>query len=236
MSAYLITHSDAIHRVEDNLKSSLYVLLWTVLKYSITYMNIEDCTKLLMQVFDGGTSKEGWLMTRTHLPPDVFVDRKSLNNLVIELCMFFLHPYHKIPEEERVSLATLRSMLQMHKEGPLYMAVQDYMEKSLAYKNEMAIKLLSSHDSVIGIYDKYLQEPGWPEDPAVEQPVLQNKLAVCMVTKSMVTSRVEITPTGKRCRLEHIVSDDDSGSHDGGKTSSVTSLDELSSLNSDFNF
>ncbi|KAG2341489.1 hypothetical protein BDR05DRAFT_846224, partial [Suillus weaverae] len=34
MSAYLVAHSDAVHRVEDDLESSLYVLLWTVLKYS----------------------------------------------------------------------------------------------------------------------------------------------------------------------------------------------------------
>ncbi|KAG2059228.1 hypothetical protein BDR06DRAFT_1072202, partial [Suillus hirtellus] len=33
MSAYLISHSQAIHRVEDNLEFSLYVLLWTALKY-----------------------------------------------------------------------------------------------------------------------------------------------------------------------------------------------------------
>ncbi|KAG1726334.1 hypothetical protein EDD22DRAFT_961450 [Suillus occidentalis] len=235
MSAYLVAHSDAIHRVEDDLESSLYVLLWTALKHSITHMNIEDRTKLLTQVFDGGSSKEGWLMTRTHLPPDVFLGRKSLDNLVIELCTFFSHRYTKIPDEEKVSLASLRSVLQKHKDGPLYMAVQDYVEKSLAYKNEMAIKLLSSHDSVISIYDKYLQEPGWPEDPAVEQEVLQNKPGVRMITKSIVTSRAEITPTGKRRRLDDIMSDDDSGSHDG-ETSSVTSLDELSSLSSDFNF
>ncbi|KAG2354451.1 hypothetical protein BDR07DRAFT_1494580 [Suillus spraguei] len=199
-------------------------------------MNIEDCTKLLTQVFDGGSSKEGWLMTRTHLPPDVFVGHKSLDNLVVELCIFFSHQYHKIPDEERISLASLQPMLQKYKEGPLYMAVQDYVEKSLAYKNETAIKLLSSHDSVISIYDKYLQEPGWPEDPAVEQPVLQNKSGVRMIMKSIVTLQVEITPTGKRRRLDDIVSDDDSGSHDCGETSSVTSRDGISSLSSDFNF
>ncbi|KAG1854332.1 hypothetical protein C8R48DRAFT_562029, partial [Suillus tomentosus] len=33
MSAYLVSHSHAIHRVEDDLESSLYVLLWTALKY-----------------------------------------------------------------------------------------------------------------------------------------------------------------------------------------------------------
>ncbi|KAG2751891.1 hypothetical protein P692DRAFT_20701781, partial [Suillus brevipes Sb2] len=36
MSAFLVSHSGAVHRVEDDLESSLYVLLWTALKYSST--------------------------------------------------------------------------------------------------------------------------------------------------------------------------------------------------------
>ncbi|KAG2739839.1 hypothetical protein P692DRAFT_201657401, partial [Suillus brevipes Sb2] len=34
MSGYLVSHSHAVHRVKDDLESSLYVLLWTGLKYS----------------------------------------------------------------------------------------------------------------------------------------------------------------------------------------------------------
>ncbi|KAG1826420.1 hypothetical protein EV424DRAFT_1537521 [Suillus variegatus] len=221
-----------IHRVEDDLESSLYVLLWMALKYTRTYMDIVDRTLLLTQVFNRGSSKEGWLMMRTNLPDDVFVGRKSLDNLVIELCVFFLHRYTKIPDEEKATLANLRSVLQTQTmEGTLYSAVQKFIVESLAHKQEMGMKILHLHDSVIDIYDKHLQVPGWPQDPAVEQAALPCKLGGCMVTKSMLHSWVEVTPTGKRRRLDDIVSDDDSGAPNDDGTLSVTGLDDLVSLN-----
>ncbi|KAG1846397.1 hypothetical protein DFJ58DRAFT_730526 [Suillus subalutaceus] len=133
-------------------------------------MNTTNWILLLMQVFDGGSSKEGWLLTRTNLPHDVFVGCKSLDNLVIELCVFFSHQYTKIPEEEKAALANLRAVLQTHTmEGPLYLAAQKYITESLAYKQEMGMKVIHLHDSVIDIYDKHLQVPGWPNDPAVNK-------------------------------------------------------------------
>ncbi|KAG1843221.1 hypothetical protein C8R48DRAFT_579610, partial [Suillus tomentosus] len=38
MSAYLVQNQDAPHVVEDDLESSLYVVLWVALKFSKTYM------------------------------------------------------------------------------------------------------------------------------------------------------------------------------------------------------
>jgi hypothetical protein len=86
------------------------------------------------------------------------------------------------------------------------------------------------HDSVIEIYDKHLEVPGWPQDPAVEQAVLFTKPPVRMITKSVLYSRVEVTPTGKRRRLDDIVSEDGNGGPDDDETLSVTGLDELASL------
>ncbi|KAG0698982.1 hypothetical protein DFH29DRAFT_1002369 [Suillus ampliporus] len=231
-------------RVADDLESSLYVLLWTALKYTETSMDIVDQTLLLMQVFDGGSSKEGWLLTRTNLPHDAFVSRKSLDNLVAELCVFFSHWYTKIPDDERAALANLQLVLQAQSavKGQLYMAVQKFMEESLAYKHEMGMKVLHSHNAVINLYDKHLQVPGWPEDPAVEQKVLMCKSAGRMVTKSILSSQAEVTPTGKKRRLNDIVAEDDSGapslhgvlSEVGDGMLSVTGLNELKSLKSHF--
>lgn len=232
MSAFLISHSHAIHRVEDDLESSLYVLLYTALKYTSTYMDIVDRTLLLTQVFDGGSSKEGWLMTRTNLPQDVFVGRKSLDNLVVELCVFFSHRYAQIPQEEKAALAHLRSVLLQAQtvDETLYSAVQHFISESLAYKQEMGMKIIHLHDPVINIYNKHLQVPGWPLDPAMEQPVLLTKPAVHMITKSVLCSRAEVTPTGKRHRLDDVVSEDDNRGPDDNETLSVTGLDDLASL------
>ncbi|KAG1733479.1 hypothetical protein EDD22DRAFT_960201 [Suillus occidentalis] len=203
--------------VEDDLESSLYVLLWTALKYSSTYMDIVDRTLLMVQVFDGGSLKEGWLMTRTNLPEDVFVGRKSLDNLVVELCVFFSHRYATIPEQEQAALANLRAvLLQAQDRDPLlYSAAQKFISESLAYKKEMGMKIMHLHDSVIEIYDKHLEVPGWPQDPAVEQAVLFTKPPV------QHDNKVSAVFAGRK---------DDNGGPDDDETLSVTGLDELASL------
>jgi hypothetical protein len=239
MSGYLVSHSHAVHRVEDDLESSLYVLLWTGLKYSDTYMNTIDRTLLLMQVFDGGSSKESWLATRTNLPEDVFVGRKSLDDLIIDLCEFFSHRYTNITDKERRALANLRATLAIHTvDGPVSAAIQEFIFESLAYKQEMGMKIIGSHDALIDLYNKHLQVPGWPEDPAVEQETIPCRPAGRLITKSftqsITPSRVEVTPTGKKRRLEGIVSEDcyEALSDDG--TPSMSSLSELGSLKPNF--
>ncbi|KAG1749181.1 hypothetical protein EDD22DRAFT_785472, partial [Suillus occidentalis] len=52
MSAHLIKNIYAIHSVEDDLKSSLYVILWTALMFKESYMTSVDQTQFIMQVFD----------------------------------------------------------------------------------------------------------------------------------------------------------------------------------------
>jgi hypothetical protein len=232
MSGYLVSHLHAIHRVKDDLESSLYVLLWTGLKYSDTYMNTIDRTLLLMQVFDGGSSKESWLATRINLPEDVFVGRKSLDDLIIDLCKFFSHHYTNITDKERRALANLRATLAIHTvDGPVSTAIQEFIFESLAYKQEMGMKIIGSHDALIDLYNKHLQVPGWPEDPAVEQETIPCRPAGRLITKSftqsITPSQVEVTPTSKKCRLEGIVSEDyyEALSDDG--TPSMSSLSEL---------
>ncbi|KAG1878998.1 hypothetical protein F4604DRAFT_1923685 [Suillus subluteus] len=245
MSAYLTAQIHAVHTVADDLESSLYVLLWTALKFTVTTLDIVDRTLLMTQVFDGGSSKEGWLFSRTNLPRNAFVGRKSLDDLVDELCVFFSHRNSKVTAKAIATLEALQLELEAESavKGRLYMAVQAFRDETVAYKKEMGMKLVHSHDAVIKLYDKYLQAPGWPEDPAVEQAVLPIKPAAGrMITKSILSARVDVTPTGKKRKLDDIESDDHSGapslhsvsSEVGDGTLLGTGLDDLKHLQSRF--
>ncbi|KAG1823059.1 hypothetical protein EV424DRAFT_1538710 [Suillus variegatus] len=190
MSAHLVKNSRAIHAVEDDLESSLYVILWTALMYKESYMDVVDRTQFIMQVFDadplvgsGGSAKSNWLVARTYFPHDIFVGCKPLDNIVLELAQFFSHRYSVIPLEEQETLVQLRLSLKdaLDEVGPVRMpahqkmidAVQSFMQESPAYKKEMGMRILHLHDSVINIYDKHLGSSNWPDkDAAVPQKLL----------------------------------------------------------------
>ncbi|KAG2102328.1 hypothetical protein BD769DRAFT_1305845, partial [Suillus cothurnatus] len=52
MSAHLVKNSCAIHGVEDDLESSLYVILWTALMYRESYLTVVDWMQFIMQIFN----------------------------------------------------------------------------------------------------------------------------------------------------------------------------------------
>ncbi|KAG2140557.1 hypothetical protein DEU56DRAFT_755174 [Suillus clintonianus] len=126
----------------------------------------------------------------------------------------------------------------------MYTSYQQVMQYHKTERcEEMGMKLVHSHNTVIELYDKHLQAPGWPEDPAVEQAVLLIKPAAGrMIKKSILSAWVEVTPTGKKRKLHDIESDDDSGvpslhgvsSEVGDGTLLVTGLDDLKHLHSHF--
>jgi hypothetical protein len=98
MSAHLVKNIHAIHGVEDDLESSLYVVLWTALMFKESYMSSVDRTQFIMQVFDadplvgsGGSAKSNWLVARTDFLRDLFVNCKPLDDVVLELAQFFAH-------------------------------------------------------------------------------------------------------------------------------------------------
>ncbi|KAG1766576.1 hypothetical protein EDD22DRAFT_950503 [Suillus occidentalis] len=52
MSAYLVQNQHALHVVEDDLESSLYIVLWAALKYSRTHMTNAQWTLLFKEIFE----------------------------------------------------------------------------------------------------------------------------------------------------------------------------------------
>ena len=239
MSAYLVEHSSsAIHTVEDDLESSFYVVLWMSLMYKETYMDIIHRTKLIKQVFETdprSSAKADWLIGRTNLPHDMFVDCKPLDNLIHTLAGFFSHWYIQISDNQQMvfdnfQLALEQSMTGLG--GPViteYMlkAAHAFMADSPVYQKEMGI----SHDTVIGIFNKYLDLSGWPVQDAamLRKPQQEEKYGLALVTKSqsLFASGVEVTPSGKRhTRLDKLDADAD----DGDVLGSIVSPDVLVSL------
>lgn len=240
MSAYLVQHSYAIHSVEDDLESSFYVVLWTALLYKETYMDIVERTNLITQVFEtdpGSSSKAHWLIGRTNLPRDMFVDCKPLDNLIHTLAIFFSHRYTQISDHQRTTFDNFQlAFEQSMKESPvvnenMLKAAQAFMADSPVYQKEMGMKVLHSHDAVVGVFNKYLDLSGWPDkDTAMlRKPQQEEKYGpVLLVTKSqsLFTSVVDITLSGKRRRLDQLVADTDNGD----VLIPITNLDPLASL------
>ncbi|KAG1767305.1 hypothetical protein EV702DRAFT_1050408 [Suillus placidus] len=228
MSAHLVKNIKAVHAVEDDLESSLYVVLWATLIYKESHMDIVVRTQFIMQVFDadplvgsGGSSKANFLIARTDFPQDVFVGCKRLDNIVIELAQFFLHRYSVILPEDQEELLQIRLKLKevLDEVGPVRTAAQQKMIdttykvmcKSPAYQKEVGMQILQPHDSVIDIYDKHLGLPNWPNnDVAILQKLhpTDRLSAHHLYTKSLCASQdpmpiwVQVTPSGKKRRLD----------------------------------
>jgi hypothetical protein len=101
------------------------------------------------------------------------------------------------------------------------------MMDSPVYQKEIGMKVLGSHDAVIGISNDHLDLSSWPvADSAILQKLkLEEKYEPVLVTKSQLlfASGVEITVSGKRRRLDNV--DDD-----GDDLSLIADLDALTSL------
>ena len=245
MSAHLVKNIHAIHGVEDDLESSLYVVLWTALMFKESYMSSVDRTQFIMQVFDadplvgsGGSAKSNWLVARTDFLRDLFVDCKPLDDVVLELTQFFAHRYSVVPPEAQETLVQLQLSLAeiMDGVGPAPTAVQrkimnaaqNILLESVAYQKEMGMKKLQSHEAVIDIYNKHLESPGWPDQDAavlrklhpIDKPNRRR-----MYTKSLCASQVvtgQLTPASKKRRLDL---------EGNAETLSNLGLDDLASLN-----
>jgi hypothetical protein len=227
MSAHLVKNILAVHGVEDDLESSLYVVLWTALMYRESYMTIVDRTQFIVQIFDadplvgsGGSAKSNWLVARTDFPQDIFVNCKQLDILVLELAQFFSHRYSVLPLEAHEKLVKSQLSLKeiLEEVGPVRTAAQQKIidvAKSLllespAYQKEMGMRVLHSHKAVIDIYNKHLGSSNWPDnDAAVWQKThpLEKPSGRRLYTKSVCPSQdmtpvwVQITPSGKKRRL-----------------------------------
>ncbi|KAG1802899.1 uncharacterized protein HD556DRAFT_1304139 [Suillus plorans] len=228
MSAHLIKNIHAIHNVEDDLKSSLYVVLWTALMFKESCISAIDWTQFMTQVFDadpvlgsGGSAKSNWLVARTNFPRYIFVDCRPLDNIVFELAEFFSHRYSMIPPGVQERLVQLRLSLKevMDEVGSVRMAAQQKMIdvtkscllESPAFQKEIGMQVLQLHEAVINIYDRHLESSDWPDkDAAILQKLhpIDKPNGRRLYMKSLCASqdttpvRTQVTPSGKKRRLD----------------------------------
>ncbi|KAG2336466.1 hypothetical protein BDR05DRAFT_953344 [Suillus weaverae] len=188
MSAYLIQNQNAPPVIEDDLESSLYVVLWAALKYSRTHMTNAQRTLLFKEIFETeevektrSSTKKHFLIGRTDLAHSpVFIDCKPLDDLIVALAELFLHWYSVVSPTS----------------WKAYELYQWKDVESLSPDTQLLVKLNPAYTKM---------EDGWPsEDKAIEQVLLNKKnlpLQIYMKSETQMSSRAAPTPTGKRCRL-----------------------------------
>ncbi|KAG2358812.1 hypothetical protein BDR07DRAFT_1488950 [Suillus spraguei] len=236
MSAHLIANKDALHSIEDDLELSLYITVWTGLKYSKTTLTDSARSLLITQIFDsdevldiGGSSKSRFLAAQTDFVSEVFVGCNTLDTLIKELIEFFSHRYSVVASREQQAFNNFQDKYVLNSAENMDDTLKELIMSNHVYRKEEGMKIMNSpdkiHDHIIENYNLHLKDPGWPsDDVAVEQEVLWDKQYKIWpaYTKSQLPCRVELMPNGKRRRLEPLP--------DVETPSPVTSLAGLATL------
>lgn len=180
ISAYLIEHSYATHVVEDDLESSLYVILWAAL--AICKETSVRRWSFISEVFQiipspGSFSKADWLDVKGNISHVIFLDCKPLESLVRTLAKFFSHRYSQISDDEQTSFNEFQSALATMQSPTQSSATNERLFEAICssfpvYQKEMGImmKVLHSHDAVIRILNKHLDLSDWPVQDVASLP------------------------------------------------------------------
>jgi len=175
MSGKLVSKMDGLHDIQDDLESSIYVLLWMTLMYS-KCSNPKQVPSFLEGVLDpkphGGTgvySKPDFLKGRTFLSQIEFTGRSALHCLIDQLCYLFAVRYEQEPSQaERDEATTLRQYVDL---GNSQLARVYHRCYANAYNHRMAS--LKNNKSAIDLFEDALRDPSlWPtNDGAVKQNI-----------------------------------------------------------------
>ena len=106
MSARLISNLEGEHDLQDDLESSIYVLLWTALMFS-ECSGSDYVESFMAHVIDpqpygrnGGFGKVDFLQTRSYLRQIKFLQRPLLDTLITELAVLFSARYEEEPDKQ----------------------------------------------------------------------------------------------------------------------------------------
>lgn len=174
MSANLMGNPGAVHDFIDDLESSLYVLLWTIVMYS-KVSDPDMVPSFLSGVLDplpcnsrGGVTKKDFLKGQSFLQEVKYPGREKLSDLIIGLAGLFQVRYGKTPtKDEREEYHELLSVLQ---DNP---ALQDaYAKNSFCQQYDDGLAKLKNYDATIALFDTALSDRSeWPDnDPPNKQP------------------------------------------------------------------
>src|SRR5258708_7806080 len=191
MSAGLISRSSIQHDFRDDLESSIYVLLWTILMYS-RVGNRDIVPAFLSGTLDpaayknnGGVSKKDFLKGRSFLE-EVCFTVSPLDTLIYSLAELFAVRYEDPPSEEARNM--LKPLLD-HK----YMDAYNQTKPGMYDKR---IDALKNHDATIRLFEKALEDrTAWPtEDSGQLQLFDKKKTPHLPITKTSWYSGIYVQP------------------------------------------
>lgn len=175
MSARLVARMKGPHSFQDDLESSIYVLLWMILMYSET-SDSSQVPSFLSGVLDpqprgetGGFNKADFLKARTFLQQVNFPGRPALHRLINQLGELFAVRYEEKPSEAQETLADFlkKALVTDPNNAVIAMAYK----ASSSYWYWTRVGALNGHQHTIDLFEAALQDrASWPvNDRAVKQ-------------------------------------------------------------------
>ena len=175
MSANLIAQMHGVHCLQDDLESTIYVLLWITLMYSDT-SDRDQVPLFLSGVLDpqprghiGGYGKADFLKARTFLQSVHFPGRPALHRLIDQLARLFAVRYEAKPTlSEETTSNFLKKKTEANPDDAEF--VQAY-HTTPAYLYHDHINKLNGHQHTIDLFDEALRDrAAWPpNDFAIKQ-------------------------------------------------------------------
>ena len=157
MSARLISNLEGEHDLQDDLESSIYVLLWTALKFSecsgSNYVESFMAHVINPQPYrwNGGFRKVNFLQTRNYLHQIKFLQHPLLDMFITELAVLFSTCYEEEPnKQEKEWTEKLKNLAAMNP------SLFKLYQSSLAYKFELERKLLRDPKNMMSIFNSAL--------------------------------------------------------------------------------
>lgn len=159
MSARLISNLEGEHDLQDDLESSIYILLWMALMF--LECSARDYVESFMaHVIDpqpygwnSGFRKVDFLQTRSYLHQIKFLQCPLLDMLIMELAVLFSAYYEEEPDkQEKEQTEKLKNLAAMNP------SLSELYQSSLAYQFELWRKLLRDPGNVMSIFKSALHD------------------------------------------------------------------------------
>jgi hypothetical protein len=164
MSARLVKDTGAHHTFQDDLESSFWVLLWTVLMFSKSSLDIKSLSMFVRSTFEWQScrnEKRNVLVFQTELTPDLFPDRPILCSLLQELANLFKGIYYTPSEDEFKSYDSIKATLKGTPE------LSTYLQFNSTHQKVTSVERLKNHEYVISCFRRYLDKE-WPSGDRAE--------------------------------------------------------------------
>jgi len=174
MSARLVSHKKDRHDFQDDLESTLWVLLWMTLMFS-QVSNPDVVPTFLSNVLNprpylnnGGTSKMEFLIGRRFLSMVQFPERNELHKLISNLTFLFAVLYEDEPPEAGKEISSLLNGLDQKDPNDEH---GDMLRRRHVFEYDTRINALQDYSATIKLFQDALKDrTKWPSnDVAVLQ-------------------------------------------------------------------